>query len=135
MKFKQLNWWTLVTLGIFLLLNGLLSLVVFHTSRATFGRSEIAALILVLVPLALFWLGIRLGLYLLALVQALYLVGYCSALYRLVQLPKLALLLRSFALVAVLIALGALLYWFRLAWQTRQALTKARVQRYLKFRK
>ncbi|USS84483.1 hypothetical protein M3M35_03975 [Fructilactobacillus myrtifloralis] len=135
MKFKQLNWWTLVTLGIFLLLNVLLSLVVFHTSRATFARSEIAALVLVLVPLVLFWGGLRVGLYLLALVQALYLAGYCSALYRLVQLPKLPLVLRGGALIAVLIALGALLYWFRLAWQARQALTKERVQRYLKFRK
>ncbi|USS88294.1 hypothetical protein M3M39_02105 [Fructilactobacillus hinvesii] len=135
MKFKRLNGWTLLTLGLFLGGNALLSLAVFHSDMATFWRSEIAAVVMVLVPLAVSWFGIRIGLYVLALVQALYVVGYCNAIYRLFQLPHLTWPLRIGSLVFVVVALGALLYWFRLAWQARQALTQERVQRYLKFRK
>ncbi|USS86085.1 hypothetical protein M3M38_05140 [Fructilactobacillus cliffordii] len=135
MKIKRLTWWTLLTLGCFLLLNAVLSLGIFRSSVASFWRSEIAAVVMILLPLAVAWLGIRLGLYVLALVQALYVLGYCNAVYRLIQLPHLGLPVRLGGLVLVVGALGVLLYWFRLAWQVRQSLTKERVQRYLKFRK
>ncbi|POH15260.1 hypothetical protein BGL40_05915 [Fructilactobacillus sanfranciscensis] len=127
--------WSLISLIMFLVLNYIMHLPAIGMQSSDLMRTNLMAIGLFGIPLLLTVFRLRVGFYFLALIQLIYTVGYFSAAYQVTMLSHAHVLSKIAVMVVVIIALLINVYWFMLAWKFRKATTKARTERYMKYRK
>lgn len=127
--------WSVISLIMFLVLNYIMHLPAIGLQASDLMRTNLMAIVLFGVPLLLTVFRLRVGFYFLALVQLIYTVGYFSAAYQVALLSHAHVLSKIAVMVVVVIAVLINVYWFTLAWKFRKATTKARTERYMKYRK